>query len=71
MPNVFGEKERKGSSGRVPDKLKDTYQKYENHRYTCPPDLYARLAKYCDDEERAHSWVIQKALDKWLSERGY
>lgn len=71
MTNIFGEKERKGSAGRVPDSKAKTYQKYENRRYTCPPDLYARLCKFCDDEERAHSWVIQKALDKWLKERGY
>ena len=49
----------------------DTYQKYINERYTCPPDIHARLVKYCEDEERAKSWVIQKALDAWLKERGY
>lgn len=63
--------QRKGSSGRIPDSGVETYQKYENRRYTCPPDLYQRLVKYCEDEERAHSWVIQKALDKWLTEKGY
>ena len=71
MPDIFGNKERKGNSGRIPDKKAETYTKYENRRYTCPPELYARLSKYCDDEERAYSWVIQKALDDWLSKRGY
>lgn len=66
MPHV-----RKGSSGRVPDSKMDTYQKYINERYTCPPDIHARLVKYCEDKERAKSWVIQKALDAWLKERGY
>lgn len=71
MADIFGNKERKGSAGRIPDSKAKDYQKFENHRYTCPPDVYARLCKYCDDEERAHSWVIQKALDMWLSSKGY
>jgi len=36
-----------------------------------PPDLYARLVKYCEDEERDKSYALKKALDPWLSERGY
>ena len=36
-----------------------------------PPDLYARLMKYCEDDEREKSYAIKKALDPWLSERGY
>jgi len=36
-----------------------------------PPDLFARLVKYCEDEERDKSYAIKKALDPWLSERGY
>ena len=64
-------KERRGGAGRIPDSKMDTYKKFENRRYTCPPDLYERLCKFCDDEERAHSWVIQKALEQWLTERGY
>lgn len=38
---------------------------------TLPPSLNERLDKFMKDEERPRSWVIQKALDKWLSERGY
>ena len=29
------------------------------------------IEKFCEDDERAKSWAVQKALDKWLSERGY
>ena len=36
-----------------------------------PPDLYERLEKYCQDEEREKSWCIKKALDPWLREKGY
>lgn len=71
MPDVFGNKQRQGSAGRVPDAVAETYQKYVNERYTCPPDLHARLVKFCEDEERAKSWVIQKALDAWLTAKGY
>ena len=38
---------------------------------TLPPSLVERFEKYCEDEERAKSWCIQKALDKWLAEKGY
>ena len=36
-----------------------------------PPDVYARLEKYCDAEEREKSFAIKKALDAWLKERGF
>jgi len=39
--------------------------------FSLPPDVFARLTKYCDDEERDKSWVIKKALDVWLKDRGY
>ena len=71
MPDFFGKPQRKGSSGRIPDSRADSYQKFVNDRYTCPPELHARLVKYCEDEERAKSWVIQKALDAWLTNKGY
>lgn len=38
---------------------------------TIPEDLNARLEKYCEDDERAKSWAVQKALNVWLTERGY
>ena len=36
-----------------------------------PPELYDRLEKYCADEERAKAWVITKAVDLWLTGKGY
>ena len=71
MPDIFGNSQRRGASGRVPDSRADGYQKYVNERYTCPPDLHARLLRYAEENERAKSWVIQKALDTWLTSQGY
>lgn len=75
MPNsvddLFDKPRRRGGSGRIPDSIRPQHRTYVNERYTCPPDLHDRLLAYCNDEERAKSWVIQKALDKWLEERGY
>ena len=44
---------------------------YVRYQISVPPSLSERLEKYCKDEERARSWCIQKALDKWLQEKGY
>lgn len=44
---------------------------YERIQVTIPPSLSERLEKYLTDEERPRSWVVQKALDQWLKERGY
>ena len=71
MPDFFGKPQRKGNSGRIPDSRADSYQKFVNDRYPCPPELHARLVRFCEDEERAKSWVIQKALDAWLTNKGY
>ena len=71
MPDFFGKPQRKGNSGRIPDSRSADYQKFVNDRYTCPPELHSRLVKFCEDEERAKSWVIQKALDAWLTNKGY
>lgn len=62
---------KKGNSGRVPDSKMPTYEKYTRCNITLSPEIVSRLEKYCDEEERAKSWVIQKALDKWLSSKGY
>ena len=61
---------RKGSGGRPPFGSPPA-EKYERLNLTLPPDLNARLNKFCEDDERSRSWVVQKALDKWLSEKGY
>ena len=36
-----------------------------------PPELFARLDKYCKDNEREKSYALRKALDPWLKEQGY
>ena len=46
-------------------------QGYILRNISLPPSIDERLEKYRTDEERPRSWVIQKALDEWLSKRGY
>lgn len=71
MPNLFGERERRGSQGRITDNARPSHKLFQKVNVSIEPDIFDRLEKYCADEERARSWVIQKALDSWLSERGY
>ena len=44
---------------------------YQKVNVTFPPSLLKRLDKYMKAEERPRSWIIQKAVDEWLKERGY
>ena len=65
--------QRKGcASRRVPDAVMEQgYEKYQRSNITLPPELAKRLLKYCEDEHRAKSWCIQKALDEWLAKKNY
>ena len=36
-----------------------------------PPDLLERMIKFCDEEERSRAWLVQKAVDLYLTEKGY
>ena len=36
-----------------------------------PPSLLKRLDKFMKAEDRPRSWVIQKAVDEWLKDKGY
>lgn len=71
MADIFGNPERRGSAGRVPDSQRSRHKLYQKVNVSINPEIFERLEKYCEDEERARSWVIQKALDAWLSEKGY
>lgn len=44
---------------------------YERFNITLPPSIIERLDKYMEEEERPRSWTIQKALDEYLSKRGF
>lgn len=44
---------------------------YVRYQISVPPSLAERLEKFMKDEERPRSWCFQKALDKWLAEKGY
>ena len=47
-------------------------QGFERFNITLPPSIIARLEKFQKEEDRSNrSWCIQKALDEWLTKRGY
>ena len=50
---------------------KQKAEKFVKFSCTLPPDVYARLDKYCTDEERSKAWALSKAIIPWLEERGY
>jgi len=60
----------KGSQGR-PRYGEDKDEKMYKLALTITESLDERLQKYCDEEDRAKSWVIRKALDKFLTEQGF
>ncbi len=61
----------RGNSGRIPDSKMDDYDLYRRINITLPPETAERLKKYCEEDERAKSWVINKALMMWLESKGY
>lgn len=44
---------------------------FSRFQITLPPSITERLEKYMKEEERPRSWCIQKALDMWLTSKGY
>ena len=44
-------------------KKKTDEERFIRTSLTLPPELYQRLERYCQKEERPISWCIQKALD--------
>ena len=44
---------------------------YQRVNITLPPSIMKRLDKYMKEEDRPRSWCIQKALERWLEEKGY
>ena len=44
---------------------------YVVRNITLTPTIDERLTKFMNEEERPRSWTIQKALDEYLSKRGY
>lgn len=61
---------RIGSGGRPP-LGSPPIDKCSQLNLTIPGSLKERLERYCEADERSKSWATQKALDQWLSERGY
>lgn len=69
--DVFGNPERRGSSGRIPDSKRQEHKLFQRVNITLDPDTYERLERFCADQERARSWAIQKAVSEWLKQQGY
>lgn len=60
----------KGAQGR-PRYGADKDEKMYKLALTITESLDLRLAKYCEEQDRAKSWAVRQALDKWLQEQGY
>ena len=43
---------------------------YERVNVSLSPETMERLLKYCQKEERSMSWVMRKALEAYLEEKG-
>ena len=63
--------EKETRRGRPRLGVEDKREQCVKFSMSLPPDTYARLDKYCQDEERPKSWVLNKAVIPWLEERGY
>ena len=63
---MYGGRNRRGEEG---DPQEEGL--YLRTNVSFPPSLLNRLDKMCKDEDRPRSWMIQKAVDKWLKDRGY
>lgn len=61
----------KGSQGRPRANTETQHDPYKKFNISLPAELYTRLHKYSEDEDRAKSWIIKKALEEYLSKEGY
>lgn len=71
MANIFDRRTRQGDQGRIPDSKSAEHELYSKISISLDPETVARVDKFCEEEERARSWVIRKALDEWLTAKGY
>ena len=69
--DIYGNPERRGGSGRIPDSKRESHKLFQRVNVTIDPETYERLERYCSDHERARSWAIQKAVSEWLRQQGY
>lgn len=49
---------------------KKAEERYERVNVSITPDMMDRLLRYCQQEDRAMSWVMRKALAAYLDEKG-
>lgn len=58
-----------GGDSKMPPKKPDS-EKAIRINTSLPPDLYKRVEKFCNEEERSYAWIVQKALTEYLEKRG-
>lgn len=46
---------------------KEPKKKYIRQNISMDPEQLERLTKFCQQQDRAISWVIRKALDEYLN----
>ena len=54
--------------GRPPKPPEEKSVKFSS---SLPVDLYNRLTRFCEAEERDKAYAIRKALDPWLKKKGF
>lgn len=47
---------------------KEPEKKYIRQNISMDPDQLERVMRFCQQQDRAISWVIRKALDKYLED---
>jgi hypothetical protein len=47
---------------------KETNKKYIRQNISMDPEQLKRVTAYCQKEDRAISWVIRQALDRYLND---
>ena len=50
---------------------KEPKKKYIRQNISMDPEQLERLIKFCQQQDRAISWVIRQALDKYLESEPY
>lgn len=46
-------------------------EKCIKQNFSIQPELLKRIIAFCQKDERSMSYVVQKAVDQWLKERGF
>lgn len=56
----------RGSEGRPSNKEKESHETFRRINISLPIEICIQLDAYCEQTERARSWVIKKAVEEYL-----